>query len=87
MSSSKADSFVNAKVPTLEGGALEKIHFGRRLPEFADDGRLYVIRSLSESVGLINFPLPPHRKTVYDIIFITKGSSVRSKGLTEYHCF
>ncbi len=33
---------------------------------------------------LKEFPLPPHRKEVYDFIFLTKGSVLRSKGLDEY---
>jgi AraC family transcriptional regulator, transcriptional activator of pobA len=34
--------------------------------------------------GLRELPIPPHRKEVYDFIFLTKGSVVRSKGLDTY---
>lgn len=34
--------------------------------------------------GLKELPLPPHRKEVFDFIFLTKGSIVRSKGLDTY---
>ena len=30
------------------------------------------------------FPLPPHRKEVYDFIFLTRGNSERTKGLDEF---
>lgn len=33
---------------------------------------------------LKELPLSPHRKEVYDFIFLTKGSMVRSKGLDSY---
>ena len=32
----------------------------------------------------MKFPMPPHRKTVIDFIFITHGSMSRQKGLTRY---
>lgn len=47
--------------------------------------RLFHINRLEDFRDKINFPLPPHRKTVYDFIFLTKGESVRSKGLNEYN--
>jgi len=30
------------------------------------------------------FPLPPHRKEIFDFIFLTKGSTERTKGLDEF---
>lgn len=30
------------------------------------------------------FPIPPHRKSLYDIIFVTNGSVKRTKALNEY---
>ena len=73
------------EIPILEGADLHKIHFGRRLAEFPFEETYFYARRLEENRSKINFPLPPHRKTVYDFIFITKGESVRSKGLNEYH--
>ncbi|WP_018618629.1 helix-turn-helix domain-containing protein [Spirosoma luteum] len=32
----------------------------------------------------LQFPMPPHRKTVVDFILVTHGSMVRRKGLTSY---
>jgi AraC family transcriptional regulator, transcriptional activator of pobA len=45
---------------------------------------LFHINRLEDVLPDIKFPLPPHRKTVYDFIFLTEGSSKRSKGLDEY---
>jgi AraC family transcriptional regulator, transcriptional activator of pobA len=42
------------------------------------------INRLEGFASKIAFPLPPHRKTLHDFIFIKKGFSVRSKGLSSY---
>ncbi len=46
---------------------------------------LFHINRLEDYVKDINFPLPPHRKTENDMILITKGKSIRSKGLNNYN--
>lgn len=45
---------------------------------------LFHINRLETYRDKLVFPLPPHRKITYDFIFLTKGSSVRSKGLAEF---
>jgi AraC family transcriptional regulator, transcriptional activator of pobA len=45
---------------------------------------LFHINRIEDVLPNIKFPLPPHRKTVYDFIFLTEGTSKRSKGLDEY---
>jgi AraC family transcriptional regulator, transcriptional activator of pobA len=45
---------------------------------------LFHINRLEDVLPDIKFPLPPHRKTVYDFIFLTEGTSKRSKGLDEF---
>jgi AraC family transcriptional activator of pobA len=42
------------------------------------------INRLEEVRQVMKFPMPPHRKTVIDFIFITHGSMIRQKGLTRY---
>ncbi len=42
------------------------------------------INPLKDAIDDLKFPIPPHRKTVFDFIFLTKGSSKRSKGLHDY---
>ena len=35
-------------------------------------------------IHYLKFPVIPHKKTLFDFIFLTKGKSKRSKGLNEY---
>src|SRR5207249_1013175 len=42
------------------------------------------INRLEDVIGHLNFPFPPHRQTVYDFVFLTQGTSTRSKGLDKY---
>jgi AraC family transcriptional regulator, transcriptional activator of pobA len=42
------------------------------------------INKLEDVVSHLKFPIPPHRQTVADFIFLTKGKSVRGKGLDKY---
>ena len=61
-------------------------HFGSikwKLPLFTDNP-FFHINKLEDYVGKIKFPLPPHRKPVYDLIFLTKGKSGRYKGMKKY---
>lgn len=61
---------------------LNSIHFeqGVELP-FRQE---FHTNRLEDVVPFLKFPLMPHRKNLYDFIFITKGSSVRCKGLDCY---
>jgi AraC family transcriptional activator of pobA len=45
---------------------------------------VFTINRIETHLEHIPFPLAPHRKTVHDFIFITKGHTQRSKGLDEY---
>lgn len=74
-------------VPTLNPSELNEHHFGDTewKPQFASFHHLFHINRLEDMKDKIKFPLPPHRKTVYDFIFLTHGNSVRSKGLQAYH--
>lgn len=45
---------------------------------------LFHINRLEEYRDKLKFPLPPHRKTVYDFVFLKRGFSKRSKGLNHY---
>jgi AraC family transcriptional regulator, transcriptional activator of pobA len=74
------------KVPLLEISSLDDFHFGNTKSEFpfSDDHSLFHINRIEEMHGKLIFPLPPHRKTVFDLLFLTKGNSTRSKGLSRY---
>jgi AraC-like DNA-binding protein len=45
---------------------------------------VFLIHKIEDFRHLIRFPLPPHRKQVYDLVLLTEGVMRRSKGLEEY---
>ncbi len=62
---------------------------GVDLPEFLTPiHHLFHINPIEEYIRLVNFPtqsdLRPRKMTVYSFFFLTKGTSIRKKGLTEY---
>lgn len=73
-------------IPIIEPHGLDAFHFGEvSWPlNLSRDHNLFHINRLENYRDKLSFPLPPHRKTVYDLIFLTKGSSIRSKGLANY---
>lgn len=46
--------------------------------------QFFHINRLETIVNELNFPLPAHRKTIFDFLYIKKGYSKRSKGFTMY---
>jgi len=74
------------KIPTLEPGLSDELHFGKVKwqTSFPGQSHLFHINKLEDFRDKMNFPLPPHRKVVHDLIFIIAGKSTRYKGLNEY---
>ena len=72
------------QIPTLEIPSLDEFHFGKVQWRFAKQHSLFHINRLEDARDKLSFPIPPHRKTVYDLLFLTNGESVRSKGLNQY---
>lgn len=73
-------------IPVIQPNGMDSFHFGGvSWPfSFSKDHNLFHINRLENYRDKLSFPLPPHRKTVYDLIFMTKGKSTRSKGLADY---
>lgn len=73
-------------IPILNPNDLTSYHFGdlELKIELASFHNHFHINKIEDTKDKIKFPLPPHRKTVFDFIFLTKGSSIRSKGLHTY---
>ncbi len=44
----------------------------------------FMIHRIEDYKEFIRFPLPPHRKSIYDFIYLTSGHTTRSKGLDQY---
>lgn len=75
------------QIPILSPTELETHHFGI-VPEWhlslSSNHSLFHINRIESVRDLLKFPLLPHRKTVFDFFFLTKGKSVRNKGLDSY---
>jgi len=65
------------KIPILEIPKLTEFHFGNVESPFRRDQSPFYINRLEHAVTKLHFPLPPHRKTVYDLIFLIEGESTR----------
>jgi AraC family transcriptional regulator, transcriptional activator of pobA len=73
-------------VPIWELPEMGDVHFGKEhnfvIQSTAHD--LFHINKLEDFRDKIHFPLPPHRKPVYDFLFVTRGATHRSKSLNPY---
>jgi AraC family transcriptional regulator, transcriptional activator of pobA len=74
-------------VPIFDAATFRQRHFESSvewtslfLPNFDQ----FMIHRIESHKDLIRFPLPPHRKSIYDFIFITQGHTIRSKDLDQY---
>jgi len=79
-------------IPTIQPTLLDEFHFGNVQWQWQIPAQhhLFHINKLEDYLNKLSFPLPPHRKTVFDLIFLTNGTSLRSKGLNQYQikkCF
>lgn len=53
-------------------------------PRFPTLHQQFHINKLEDFIGHLKFPFAPHRQTVSDFLFLSKGKSTRSKGLDKY---
>ncbi|MFK7933834.1 MAG: helix-turn-helix domain-containing protein [Saprospiraceae bacterium] len=73
-------------IPITKPSVYDEFHFGKVkwTQQFPAEQHLFHISRLEDFRDKMIFPLPPHRKVVNDLIFITKGKSIRNKGLNSY---
>jgi len=74
-------------VPILSLSEKEKRFFETSFtwePHSRNLHKQFHINKLEGVIEHMNFPLPPHRQTVNDFVFLTSGESIRSKGLDKY---
>lgn len=74
------------KIPIVESEGMDVLHFGSidwKLPT-PNSTAFFHINKIEEYAPKLLFPLPPHRKTVFDLIFLTNGKSIRTKGLNQF---
>jgi AraC family transcriptional regulator, transcriptional activator of pobA len=69
----------------LDPRDLNVLHFGDKvIEEFQTSDTAFHINKIEDIRSFLKFPLQPHRKTVYDFLFLTNGHSTRTKNLTSY---
>ena len=73
-------------IPIWELNEMSDHHFGKAYQQLFSSAshHLFHINKIEDYIDKIHFPLPPHRKQVYDFLFITKGMTLRSKALNPY---
>ena len=73
-------------IPIWDLNEMSYHHFGQSLkpPFIGSFHNLFHINKLEDYRDKIHFPLPPHRKEVYDFLFLTKGMTRRSKALSPF---
>lgn len=73
-------------IPVWELNEMSDHHFGTSYKQLfsSTSHHLFHINKLEDYRDKIKFPLPPHRKLVYDFLFLTKGTTLRSKALNPY---
>ena len=74
-------------IPLLNPIELRRHHFGDMAewkPFHASFDLRFHINRIEDYIEHLPFPIPPHRKTVLDFIFLNEGSTTRSKGLNTY---
>jgi AraC family transcriptional regulator, transcriptional activator of pobA len=72
-------------INVLSPSQLDFHHFGadwRFTPN--ETHQIFHINTIESVVEKIKFPLSPHRKSVYDFLYLTNGHSLRGKGLHQY---
>jgi AraC family transcriptional regulator, transcriptional activator of pobA len=73
-------------IPVWELPEMSNQHFGMHHNRMFTSAleHLFHINKLEDHRDKILFPLPPHRKQVYDFLFLTRGMTLRSKALNPY---
>lgn len=73
------------KIPTIEPTLDDELHFKSPIKHLNSENQsIFHINRIEAFREKLVLPLPPHRKVVHDLIFITKGNSSRTKGLNTF---
>ena len=73
-------------IPTLSPIIFRKNHIKNNTDELLNDDSIaqFFIHSFKEDAVNLKLPLPPHKKTVNDFVFITNGSMTRKLGIESF---
>lgn len=74
------------KIPTLTPLSFKNDHIENNTDELLSQENIshFFIHSFKEDKIKLNLPLPPHKKTINDFVFITNGSMTRNLGIDSY---
>ncbi|MBA6152839.1 helix-turn-helix domain-containing protein [Gelidibacter maritimus] len=75
-----------SNIPVLSPTIFRKDHIKNNTDELLNDDSIaeFFIHSFKDDDVYLNLPLPPHKKTVHDFVFITNGSMAKSLRLETY---
>ena len=73
-------------IPTLSPILFRNNHINNKTDELLNHDNItqFFIHSFKEDTVNLNLPLPPHKKTVNDFVFITNGSMTRNLGIESF---
>jgi AraC family transcriptional regulator, transcriptional activator of pobA len=83
----KTKTNIEKPIPIIKAEELNDFHYNNIdwQPTISEaKHQYYHINRIEDYVKFLKFPLPPHRKTVHDLIFLNKGNSIRRKGLNKF---
>lgn len=77
---------IKLNIPTLSPIVFRKNYIKNNTDELLNDDSItqFFIHSFKEDSVNLNLPLPPHKKTVNDFVFITSGSMTRNLGIESF---
>lgn len=77
---------IKLNIPTLSPINFRESHIKNNTDELLNDDSItqFFIHSFREDNVSLDLPLPPHKKTVNDFVFITKGSMTRNLGIESF---
>lgn len=76
-----------AKIPTLSPLIFKNNHIKNNTDTLLKDENIgqFFIHSFKNNDVNLNLPLPPHKKTVNDFVFVSSGRMTRNLGIDSYH--
>lgn len=74
-------------IPVLSPIIFRKDYIQNNTDELLNDDAItrFFIHSFKDDNVALSLPLPPHKKTVHDFVFVSNGSMKKSLGVTSYH--
>lgn len=77
---------MNVKIPTLTPLSFKNHYIENNTDDLLNHENIsqIFIHSFQEDHIKLKLPLPPHRKTINDFVFITKGNMIRNLGIDSY---